>query len=426
MRYNSEWVVFALKGERALDRVHQKEDEILMVQKIADQLAQVPPATDLYQIDHLLSEEERMVRDTVRKFVRERVLPIIDQHFEQGTFPRQLIPELAELGLLGMHLEGYGCAGLSAVCYGLACQELEAGDSGLRSFISVQGSLAMFPIFAFGSDEQKQRWLPPMARGEVIGCFGLTEPDFGSDAAHMRTSARRDGNEYVLNGTKMWITNGSIADVAVVWARTDDGIRGFLIERGTPGFTTSDIHRKLSLRASITSELHFEDCRVPVENMLPNVRSMRGPLSCLNEARYGIAWGATGAARTCFETALEYAKTRVQFQRPIGGFQLVQRKLALMATELVKSQLLALQLGRLKDEGLLHPVQISVAKRNNVREALETAREARTILGANGITLEYPVSRHMNNLESVFTYEGTDDIHTLIIGQALTGINAFS
>ncbi len=415
-----------LKGEYTLDRVHQKEDEILMVQKISEHLAQVPPASDLYQIDHLLSEEERMVRDTVRKFVQERVLPIIDQHFEQGTFPRQLIPEMAQLGLLGMHLDGYGCAGLSAVCYGLACQELEAGDSGLRSFISVQGSLAMFPIFAFGSEEQKQRWLLPMARGEVIGCFGLTEPDFGSDAANMRTSARRDGNEYILNGTKMWITNGSVADVAVVWARTDDGIRGFLVERGTPGFTTSDIHRKLSLRASITSELHFDDCHIPAENMLPNVHSMRGPLSCLNEARYGIAWGATGAARACFETALEYAKTRVQFQRPIGGFQLVQRKLALMATELVKSQLLALQLGRLKDEGLLHPVQISVAKRNNVREALDTAREARTILGANGITLEYPVSRHMNNLESVFTYEGTDDIHTLIIGQALTGISAFS
>jgi glutaryl-CoA dehydrogenase len=387
---------------------------------------QLPPATDLYQIDHLLNEEERMVRDTVRKFVRERVLPIIDEHFENGTFPRELIPEIAELGLLGMHLEGYGCAGLSAVCYGLACQELEAGDSGLRSFVSVQGSLAMFPIFAFGSEEQKQRWLPRMARGEVIGCFGLTEPDFGSDAGSMRTSARRDGDNYVLNGTKMWITNGSIADLAVVWARAEDGIRGFLVERGTPGFTTSNIHRKLSLRASVTSELHFADCRVPAQSMLPNVRGMRGPLSCLDEARYGIAWGATGAARTCFETALEYAKTRVQFQRPIASFQLVQRKLAIMATELVKAQLLALQLGRLKDEGLLHPVQISVAKRNNVRDALETAREARTILGANGITLEYPVSRHMNNLESVFTYEGTDDIHTLIIGQALTGISAFS
>ncbi|GHO65864.1 glutaryl-CoA dehydrogenase [Ktedonobacter sp. SOSP1-52] len=396
-----------------------------MSQITAQRLAQIPSATDLYNIDHLLSDEERMVRDTVRKFVRERVLPIIDQHFEAGTFPRELIPEIAELGLLGMHLDGYGCAGLSAVCYGLACQELEAGDSGLRSFVSVQGSLAMYPIYAFGSEEQKEHWLPRMARGEVIGCFGLTEPDFGSEAAGMRTSARRDGDEYILNGTKMWITNGGVADLAVVWARAEDGIRGFLVERGTPGFTTSDIHHKLSLRASVTSELHFEECRVPASNMLPNVKGMRGPLSCLNEARFGISWGVTGAARTCFETALEYAKTRVQFKRPIASFQLVQRKLALMATELVKAQLLALQLGRLKDEELLHPVQISLAKRNNCREALETAREARSILGANGITLEYPISRHMNNLESVFTYEGTDDIHTLIIGQALTGINAF-
>ena len=392
---------------------------------VARQL-QVPSATDLYNIDHLLSEEERLVRDTVRKFVRERVVPIIGEHFEAGTFPRDLIPALAELGLLGMHLQGYGCAGLSAVCYGLACQELEAGDSGLRSFVSVQGSLAMFPIFAFGSEEQKQRWLPRMARGEVIGCFGLTEPDFGSDPAGMRTSARRDGDSYVLNGTKMWITNGGIADLAVVWTRAEDGIRGFLVERGTPGLSTSDIHHKLSLRASVTSELHFEECRVPSANMLPDVRGMRGPLSCLNEARYGIAWGAIGAARACYEVALDYAKSRVQFNRPIGSFQLVQRKLAIMATELVKSQLLALQLGRLKDEGLLHPVQISIAKRNNVREALETAREARSVLGANGVTLEYPISRHMNNLESVFTYEGTDDIHTLIIGQAITGLNAFS
>lgn len=386
----------------------------------------LPPVSDLYNIDHLLSEEERMVRDTVRKFVQERVLPIIGEHFEAGTFPHELIPEIAELGLLGMHLDGYGCAGLNAVCYGLACQELEAGDSGLRSFVSVQGSLAMFPIYAFGSEEQKQRWLPRMARGEVIGCFGLTEPDFGSDAGSMQTSARRDGNSYILNGTKMWITNGSIADIAIVWARTEEGIRGFIVERGTPGFTTSNIHHKLSLRASITSELHFADCRVPASNMLPHIRGMRGPLSCLDEARYGIAWGATGAARTCYETALEYAKTRIQFKRPIASFQLVQQKLAIMATELVKAQLLALQLGRLKDEGLLHPVQISIAKRNNVREALKTAREARTVLGANGITLEYPISRHMNNLESVFTYEGTDDIHTLIIGQAITGHNAFS
>ena len=387
---------------------------------------QMPPATDLYNIDRLLSEEERMVRDTVRKFVNERVMPIIGDHFEAGAFPRELIPEIAGLGLLGMHLEGYGCAGLSAVCYGLACQELEAGDSGLRSFVSVQGSLAMFPIHKYGSEEQKQRWLPRMARGEAIGCFGLTEPDSGSDPGSMRTTARRDGDSYILNGTKMWITNGGIADIAVVWTKTDEGIRGFLVERGSPGFSTSDVHHKLSLRASITSELHFEDCRVPADNMLPGVRGLRGPLSCLDEARYGIAWGSTGAARACYEVALDYARTRVQFDRPIASFQLVQEKLVIMATELVKAQLLALQLGRLKDEGLLHPVQISVAKRNNVREALRTAREARSVLGANGITLEYPISRHSNNLESVYTYEGTDDIHTLIIGQAITGQNAFS
>src|SRR5881398_71952 len=393
-----------------------------MADTTVERQVQVPPATDLYNVDHLFSEEERMVRDTVRKFVQDRVLPIIGEHFEAGTFPRELIPTIAELGLLGMHIEGYGCAGLSAVCYGLACQELEAGDSGLRSFVSVQGSLAMFPISAFGSEEQKQRWLPRMARGEVIGCFGLTEPDSGSEPASMRTTARRDGDSFVLNGTKMWITNGGIAGVAIVWARAEDGVRGFIVERGTPGFTTSDIHHKLSLRASVTSELHFEDCRVPVENMLPNVRGLRGPLSCLNEARYGIAWGSTGAARACYETALDYAKTRIQFDRPIASFQLVQQKLAIMATELVKAQLLALQLGRLKDEGLLHPVQISVAKRNNVREALKTAREARSVLGANGITLEYPISRHSNNLESVYTFEGTDDIHTLVIGQAITGI----
>jgi len=290
----------------------------------------------------------------------------------------------------------------------------------------VQGSLAMYPISAFGSEAQKSRWLPGMAKGELIGCFGLTEPDFGSEAAGMITAARRDGDSYILNGAKMWITNGSIADVAVVWAKSDDGIRGFLVERGTPGFSTNDIHHKLSLRASITSELHFDECRVPASNMLPNVRGMRGPLSCLNEARFGIAWGATGAARACYEMALEYAKSRIQFKKPIASFQLVQQKLANMATELIKGQLLALHLGRLKDEGLLHPVQISVAKRNNVREALKTAREARTVLGANGITLEYPISRHMNNLESVLTYEGTDDIHTLIIGQAITGINAFA
>ncbi|HEX2916494.1 MAG TPA: acyl-CoA dehydrogenase family protein [Chloroflexia bacterium] len=397
-----------------------------MSDTIAARPAQLPPVTDLYNVDSLLNEEERMVRDTVRRFVRERVLPVIGEHFEAGTFPRELIPEIAQLGLLGMHLKGYDCAGMSAVSYGLACQELEAGDSGLRSFVSVQGSLAMFPIYAFGSEEQKEKWLPRMARGEVIGCFGLTEPDFGSDPGGMRTNARKDGDSYILNGSKMWITNGSIADLAVVWAKTEEGIRGFLVERGTPGFSASDIHHKLSLRASITSELYFDNCRIPASNMLPNVKGLRGPLSCLDEARFGIAWGATGAARACFEAALEYSKTRVQFGKPIGGFQLQQQKLANMATEMVKAQLLALQLGRLKDQGQAHPVQVSMAKRNNVREALETAREARTILGANGVTLEYPVSRHMNNLESVYTYEGTDDIHTLILGQALTGLNAFS
>ena len=385
----------------------------------------LPPATDLYRIDSLLTEEERLVKDTVQKFVAGRILPVIGAHFEAGTFPRELVAEIADLGLLGMHLQGYGCAGMSAVAYGLACQELEAGDSGIRSFVSVQGSLAMFPIWAFGSEEQKQRWLPLMAQGSVIGCFGLTEPDSGSDPASMSTTARLDGQQYVLNGTKMWITNGGIADLAVVWARTDDGVRGFLVERGTPGFTTSDIHQKLSLRASVTSELHFDDCRIPVANMLPNVRGMRGPLSCLNEARYGIAWGVNGAARACYEVALQYAQNRVQFQKPIASFQLVQQKLVIMVTELIKAQLLALQLGRLKDSGQLHPVQISVAKRNNVREALHTAREARAVLGANGITLEYPIIRHMNNLEAVFTYEGTDDIHTLIIGQAITGQDAF-
>ncbi|MDB5080246.1 MAG: acyl-CoA dehydrogenase domain protein [Chloroflexi bacterium] len=397
-----------------------------MAEHTAAKKPQMPSAFDLLNIESLLSEEERMVRDTVRRFVKERVNPVIGEHFEAGTFPRELIPEMAELGLLGMHLEGYGCAGLSAVSYGLACQELEAGDSGIRSFVSVQGSLAMFPIWAFGSEEQKQKWLPRMAKGEVIGCFGLTEPDHGSDPSGMLTNARRDGDSYVLNGSKMWITNGGVADLAVVWAKAEDGIRGFLVEKGTPGFSTSDIKHKLSLRASVTSELYFDDCRIPAENMLPNVKGMRGPLSCLNEARFGIAWGATGAHRACYEAALEYAQTRIQFGKPIGGFQLVQQKLAIMATEFVKAELLALQLGRLKDAGNIHPVQVSVAKRNNVREALKTAREARSILGANGITLEYPVSRHMNNLESVYTYEGTDDIHTLIIGQAITGISAFS
>jgi glutaryl-CoA dehydrogenase len=326
-----------------------------------------------------------------------------------------------------MHLEGYGCAGTNAVSYGLATMELEAGDSGVRSLVSVQGSLAMFPIHRFGSEEQKQEWLPRMAAGEVVGCFGLTEPDFGSNPAGMRTSARRDGDDWVLNGTKMWITNGGIADVAVVWARTEDeGVRGFLVPAGTHGFSTRDIERKLSLRASVTSELVLEDCRLPADAVLPEVRGMRGPLSCLNEARYGIVWGSMGAARACFQSALEYATTRVQFDRPIGGFQLTQQKLADMLVELSKGTLLALHLGRMKDEGRLAPEQVSLGKLNNVREALAIARTARTILGANGVTLEYPVIRHANNLESVLTYEGTSEVHSLILGQAVTGLAAFT
>src|SRR3989440_3105277 len=400
-------------------------EHIFMANTNTERQVQTPPATDLYNIEYLLSEEERMVRDTVRKFVQDRVLPIIGEHFEAGTFPRELIPTIAELGLLGMHIEGYGCAGLSAVCYGLACQELEAGDSGLRSFVSVQGSLAMFPIWAYGSEEQKQRWLPRMAQGEVIGCFGLTEPDSGSDPSSMSTSARRDGGSFVLNGTKMWITNGGIADLAVVWARTDEGVRGFIVPKGIRGFATHDIHRKLSLRASVTSELVFEDCRLPADAVLPGVQGMRGPLSCLNEARYGIIWGAMGAARACYESALEDAKTRVQFGKPIAGFQLTQRKLVDMLLEVNKGTLLALHLGRMKDDGRLAPQQVSLGKLNNVREALAITREARTILGANGITLEYPVIRHMNNLESVLTYEGTSEVHTLVLGQALTGQDAF-
>jgi glutaryl-CoA dehydrogenase len=381
--------------------------------------------SDLFAVDELLGDDERLIRDTVRAFVRDRALPVIPEHFEAGTFPRELIAGLADLGLLGMHLHGYGCAGASAIAYGVACEELEAGDSGLRSFVSVQGSLAMFPISAFGSEEQKSRWLPDMAAGRAIGCFGLTEPDAGSDPSSMRTSARREGGDWVVDGTKMWITNGSLADVAVVWAMTDSGIRGFLIERGTRGFTTSDVHNKLSLRASVTSELSFDSVRVPDSAVLPGVSGMRGPLSCLNEARYGIGWGVMGAARACFESALEYSKTRRAFGKPIGAMQLTQQKLANMATSIVQGRLLAHRLGMLKDQGRVHPVQVSVAKRANVRAALDIARSARTILGANGITLEYPVSRHMANLESVLTYEGTEEVHTLIIGKELTGENAF-
>ncbi len=381
---------------------------------------------DFLDVDALLSDEERDVRDTVRRFVRERVLPGIADWFEAGVFPREVAGELGSLGLLGMHLDGYGCAGASAVQYGLACTELEAGDSGFRSFVSVQGSLAMFPIHAYGSEEQKQRWLPPMAAGNLIGCFGLTEPDSGSDPGSMRTWAKRDGDDWVLTGTKMWITNGGIADVAVVWARTDDGVRGFIVPTDTPGFSTKDVARKLSLRASVTSELILDGVRLPADAVLPGVTGLKGPLSCLSEARYGIVWGAMGAARACFEAALEYSKTREQFGRPIGGFQLTQQKLANMLLELNKGVLLALHLGRMKEAHALRPEHVSVGKLNNVREALAIAREARTILGANGITLEYPVLRHANNLESVLTYEGTSEVHSLVLGEALTGHRAFT
>ena len=388
--------------------------------------AALPNPADFLNIDALLTDEERMIRDTVRAFVRDRIAPNIAAWFEEGTLPRDLGKQLGDLGLLGMHLHGYGCPGASAVAYGLACMELEAGDSGVRSFASVQGSLAMFAIHRWASEEQKQHWLPRMAAGEALGCFGLTEPDFGSNPGDMRTYARRDGSDWVINGTKMWITNGGIADVAVIWAQTDEGIRGFAVPTATKGFRANSIERKLSLRASITSELVLEDCRVPGEAAFPEVRGLRGPLACLNEARYGIVWGAMGAARACFETALDYAKTRVQFDRPIGGFQLTQEKLVNMLLELGKGTLLALHVGRMKDEGKAHPSHVSFGKLNNVREALKIAREARTVLGANGVTLEYPIIRHMNNLESVLTYEGTSEVHTLILGQALTGLSAFA
>jgi glutaryl-CoA dehydrogenase len=389
-------------------------------------LTGVPDARDFLATDRLLTEEEILIRDTVRRFVAERVTPDVGEWFERATFPRELIKEIATLGLLGMHLDGYGCAGTNATSYGLACMELEAGDTGIRSFVSVQGSLAMFPIWAFGSEEQKQRWLPAMAAGEAVGCFGLTEPDSGSDPASMRTRARRTGDDWVLDGTKMWITNGGIADVAVVWAMTDDGVRGFVVPTDTRGFSTNPVERKLSLRASVTSELALEGVRLPGDAVLPGVRGMRGPLSCLSEARFGIVFGAMGAARACFETALEYAGTREQFGRPIAAFQLTQRKLVDMMVAVNRGTLLALHLGRMKDAGELAAAHVSVGKLDNVRVALDVARTARSVLGANGVTLEYPVIRHMNNLESVFTYEGTNEIHTLILGQALTGHAAFT
>jgi glutaryl-CoA dehydrogenase len=384
-----------------------------------------PRAEDFLAIDRNLSDEERDIRDTVRSFVRDKVAPYVGDWFEEGTIPLELAKELGSLNVLGMHLEGYGCAGASGTAYGLACMELEAGDSGIRSLVSVQGSLAMFAIWRWGSEEQRQEWLPQMAAGEALGCFGLTEPDAGSDPGSMRTRARRDGDDWILSGQKMWITNGSAAAVAVVWAQTDDGVRGFLVPKGTPGFTTQDIHKKLSLRASITSELLLDDVRLPAAAMLPEARGLKGPLSCLNEARYGIVWGSIGAARACFEAALSYAKERTQFGKPIAGFQIQQRKLAQMALEVNRGTLMALHLGRMKDDGTLRPEHVSMGKLANVDAALDVCRSARQVLGANGITLEYPVIRHMNNLESVVTYEGTADVHALVLGEALTGINAF-
>ena len=380
---------------------------------------------DFLGFDDLLDDEERMIRDTVRAFVNDQVIPYVGDWFEEARIPLELAPALGKIGVLGMHLEGYGCAGASATAYGLACLELEAGDSGLRSLVSVQGSLAMFAIHRWGSEEQRLQWLPRMAAGEALGCFGLTEPDAGSDPGAMRTRARRDGDDWILHGSKMWITNGSVAEVAVVWARTEDGVRGFLVPKGTKGFTTQDIHRKLSLRASVTSELLLDDVRLPDSAMLPEATSLRGPLSCLNEARYGIVWGAIGAARACYEAALAYAKDRMAFGRPIAATQIQQHKLAMMALEVNRGALLALHLGRMKDQGRLRAEHVSMGKLANVNAALEVARTARQVLGANGITLEYPVIRHMNNLESVVTYEGTADVHALVVGQAITGINAF-
>jgi glutaryl-CoA dehydrogenase len=381
---------------------------------------------DFLGIDHLLSDEERDMRDSVRAFVAKEIVPEVGDWFEAGAVPvGELAPALGRLGVLGMHLTGYGCAGASATAYGLACLELEAGDSGIRSLVSVQGSLAMYAIWRWGSEEQKQQWLPRMAAGEAIGCFGLTEPDAGSDPGAMRTRARRDGEDWILHGQKMWITNGSVSDVAVVWAATDEGVRGFVVPKGTPGFTTQDIHKKLSLRASVTSELLLDDVRLPASAMLPEATSLRGPLSCLNEARFGIVFGAAGAARACFEAALDYAGERIAFGRPIAATQIQQAKLAKMALQVNQATLLALHLGRMKDEGLLRPEHVSMGKLGNVDAALDVARTARQVLGANGVTLEYPVIRHMNNLESVVTYEGTADVHALVVGGAVTGIQAF-
>ncbi|HQY36772.1 MAG TPA: acyl-CoA dehydrogenase family protein [Pseudomonadota bacterium] len=381
---------------------------------------------DLYDVRSLLSDEERMVQDTVARFTDERVLPIIGDCFDKGRFPHELVPEIASLGLLGPSLPAeYGCAGMNAVSYGLICQELERGDSGIRSFVSVQSSLCMYPIYAYGSEEQKRQWLPDMAQGKVIGCFGLTEPHGGSDPANMKTNARRDGGDWVINGAKMWITNGNLARIAIVWAQTEDGIQGFIVPTDTPGFAAQEIHRKMSLRASVTSALFFDNVRVPDAARLPNVKGLKGPLGCLTQARYGITWGPIGAAIACMRDAVEYAKTRILFDRPIAATQAVQLKLADMARRITQAQLMSLQLGRLKDAGRMQPTQVSLAKWNNVRMAIDIAREARDVLGGAGITTEYSPIRHMLNLESVITYEGTETVHQLVVGREVTGINAF-
>ena len=380
---------------------------------------------DFYNINAMLTEEERAVQSLVRDWVEDKCIPIIEKHCKEGTFPMHLIPEIGEMGLLGMNLHGYGCAGMSNVAYGIACQELERGDSGLRSFVSVQGSLCMFPIWKFGSEEQKQKYLPEMASGRLIGCFGLTEPDFGSNPSGMITKAVDDGDSYVLNGAKMWITNGTLAGVAIVWAKLDGVIRGFLVEKGDAGFSAPEMHGKHSLKASVTSELVFQDVRIPKDRILPGVKGLKGPLSCLTNARFGISWGALGAAMACYFSAKEYAISRIQYGKPIASFQLVQNKLAWMLREITKGQLLALHVGRMKDDGTMIPEQVSLAKMNNVDIALQIARTARDIHGANGILDEYPIMRHMANLESVYTYEGTHDIHNLILGRWITGIAAF-
>jgi len=380
---------------------------------------------DYYQLDDLFTEEELLIRDTIRDFVDEQFIPIIEECYQKAEFPSQVIKPLGELGVYGCTIDGYDCAGLNYTSYGLICQELERGDSGLRSFVSVQSSLVMFPIHAYGSEEQKSKWLPKLASGEVIGCFGLTEPDFGSNPAGLITKAKKEGDHYILNGAKMWITNGTVADVAVVWAKLDDEITGFLVEKGTPGFSAPEIKHKHSLRSSVTSELIFEDCKIPLENKLPKAVGLKTALSCLTQARYGIAWGAVGAAMACYESALEYSKTRIQFGKPIGSYQITQQKLVTMLNEITKAQLLVCRLGQLKDNGKMTHHQVSLAKMNNVKVAREAGYLAREILGANGISSEYPVMRHMNNIESVYTYEGTHDIQMLTLGRDITGLSAF-